>query len=497
MSTLFALTLAGAAWALPPAERVAVETLGDAGAAYSVPSEGPPPSAPWWDSLGDDGLATLLDDALASNHTVLASWERVTVAKTGAWQAGSVLLPTAQVGAGWTRLSTEPLAQQFLNQLASSNPNVPRDVLEEQVQDFLGDSYDTRSWALSGAWNIDLFGTNTTGWLASRWDAKAMDGNRAAQAMVVASTVGGAWYDLVAAQQRLAFVEDQVRISRELLQLVEMRFEGGEATALDVLQQRQQVANIEATLPAASAAVDRSAWRLASLTGTNPSRVTAETFQTPSALLDPPGQPPLGTPADLVTRRPDLVASAATAEAADLRRLSGWLGLAPTLTLQGSTGDQGQQLGADVDEWDDVGNWNYGVQATLPLFNGARKVAAARGATASARAAFHDLQQATLDAVVDVESSRRVLQQRREEVAARTAQVDAAKLSFEESRNRYTGGLVPYVNVMTALNTFQNAELGLIQARRDLLTAHIDLHNSLGAPWALDLDRPRRTGGSR
>jgi outer membrane protein TolC len=496
MTALFALALASAGWALPPAERVAVEALGDAGAAYSVPSEGPPPSAPWWDSLGDDGLAALLDEALASNHAVLASWERVTVARAGAWQSGSALMPTAQVSAGWNRLSTEPMAQQFLNQLTSSNPGVPVDVLEEQVQAFLGDSYDTRNWALSGAWNVDLFGVATTSWLASRWDARAMDGSRAAQAMVVAATVGGAWYDLVAARQRLAFVDDQVRISRDLLELVQLRYRGGEATALDVLQQKQQVANIEATHPAAAAAVDRSAWRLAALIGRSPSAVTPDAFQTPARLLAPPGPPPLGTPADLVTRRPDLVASAATAEAADLRRLSGWLGLAPTLTLQGSTGDQGQLLGADADEWADVGNWSYGVKATVPVFNGGRKIAAARGATASAHAAFHDLQQDTLDAVVEVESSRRVLQQRREEVAAREALVSAATLSFEESRTRYTGGLVPYVNVMTALNTLQSAELALIQARRDLLGAHIDLHNSLGAPWALDLDRPGRSGGN-
>ena len=74
-----------------------------------------------------------------------------------------------------------------------------------------------------------------------------------------------------------------------------------------------------------------------------------------------------------------------------------------------------------------------------------------------------------------------MLRQRDEELAARDAQVAAARLSFEESRNRYIGGLTPYVNVMTALNTVQSAELGLIQARRDRLTAHISLHNALGA----------------
>lgn len=493
---LLALALAGTAAALPPAETVARDTLGAAEAAFSSPSSGPPPSAPWWESMNDDGLSAVLDAAMGSNHSVLAAWERVAVARAGAWQTGSALLPSATVSTGWNRNSTEPTVQQFLNQASSSNPGVPQDILEEQILDALGESYDTANWRLSGAWTVDLFGVTTTATLASRWDSKAMEGNRAAQSMAVAANVGAAWYDLVAAGQRLAFVRDQVRIGRELLELVTLRYEGGEATALDLLQQRQQLASIEASLPGAEAAIDRTRWRLAALLGQNPSHFEAEGLGLPAALPAPPAPPPMGTPAELLRRRPDLVAAVATAEAADRRRLSAWLGLAPTVQLNAFTGDQGQLFGADAEEYDWVGNWQVGATASLPLFNGGRKLAAARGSGAGARAAFHDLEQATLNAVQDVEDAQRVLRQRGEELAARTTQVDAARLSFEESRTRYAGGLTPYVNVMTALNTQQVAELGLIQARRDLLTAHISLHNALGAPWALAQDRPA-VGGPR
>jgi NodT family efflux transporter outer membrane factor (OMF) lipoprotein len=493
---LLALALSGSALALPPAEDVAREALGAADAAFSEPSAGPPPSAPWWHSMNDDGLSAVLDQAMTSNHSVLAAWERVSATKAGAWQTGSALLPTATLSTGWTRNSTEPTVQQFLNQTASSNPGVPEDVLEEQILDSLGDSYDNANWRLSGAWTVDLFGVTTTGFLASRWDAKAMEGNRAAQSMAVAANVGASWYDLVAAHQRLAYVQDQVRVGEELLQLVTLRYEAGEATALDLLQQRQQLASIQASLPAAEAAIDRTGWRLAALLGENPSRFDAAGLSLPTVLPAPPAPPPTGTPADLLRRRPDLVSAVATAEAADRRRLSAWLGLAPTLQLNAFTGDQGQLFGADAEEYDWVGNWQIGATASLPLFNGGRKLAAAKGNSANARAAFHDLEQSTLNAVLDVEDARRVLRQRNEELAARTNQADAARLSFQDSRTRYAGGLTPYVNVMTALNTQQVAELSLIQARRDLLTAHISLHNALGAPWALAQDRPA-AGGPR
>ena len=439
-----------------------------------------------------------MGEALGSSPTVQASWERLAAARSLSAQAGSALLPSGALSAGWTSNSTEPLVQQVLNNVSGASP-LPEDELRAQIQDRFGDAYQNGNWRLTGTWNVDLFGTGTTAWLATRWDAKASDGSRAAQALALAANIGAAWYDVIAARERLDFVIDQVRISTELTGLVQLRYEGGQATALDLLQQRQQLANIEATLPAARAAVDRSVLRLAALVGRNPATATLADLGAPDRLPAPPEAQALGQPADLLGRRPDLVLGQASLQAAELRRTSAWLGLAPSLQLSGYTGDQGQLLGADSTEWDWVGNWQVGLNASLPFFNGGRKLAAARGAAANARAGRFDLEQSTLNAVQEVEDSRRVLQQRGEELDARSAQVRAARLAFDESKAQYLGGTLPYVNVMAALGSVQSAELAHIQARRDRIGAWITLQNALGAPWALDLDRPRggATGGGR
>ena len=350
MPGILALVLAGPARALPPAKTVAREAVGASGLDWSEPTSGPAPTEPWWGDLGDPGLTAVVERSMGSNHDVLAAWHRVTVTRSGAWQTGSALLPTASLSAGWARNSTEPTVQQFLNQATSQNPNIPEDVLEEQILDFLGDSWDTANMRLSGAWTIDLFGATTTAWLASRLDAQAMEGNRAAQGMAIAANVGAAWYDLVAAQERQTFVREQVRVGEDLLQVVTLRYEGGEASALDVLQQKQQLANIRAALPAAEAMVDRARWRLATLLGTSPSAFDAATLDLPERLPEAPAPPSLGSPTDLLRNRPDLVAAIATAEAADHRRLSAWLGLGPTVQLSGFTGEQGQLFGADAEE---------------------------------------------------------------------------------------------------------------------------------------------------
>ena len=67
-----------------------------------------------------------------------------------------------------------------------------------------------------------------------------------------------------------------------------------------MVQQKQQLANTEAALPAARAAVDRTLWRLAALLGRDPSRARAEDYRLPDRLPPAPALPGLGSPADLL-----------------------------------------------------------------------------------------------------------------------------------------------------------------------------------------------------
>ena len=74
---------------------------------------------------------------------------------------------------------------------------------------------------------------------------------------------------------------------------------------------------------------------------------------------------------------------------------------------------------------------------------------------------------------------------------ARQEQVEAARLAFGESRDRYLGGLDGYLTVLMSLSTLQQAELGLLQAQRDALVAHLQLRQAVAGPWARSLGGPR------
>ena len=64
---------------------------------------------------------------------------------------------------------------------------------------------------------------------------------------------------------------------------------------------------------------------------------------------------------------------------------------------------------------------------------------------------------------------------RKQSLTAQQAQSEAAHAAFVESRNRYFSGISDYTTVLTALNTYQSAELNLITAQRDYVAALVNL----------------------
>ena len=75
----------------------------------------------------------------------------------------------------------------------------------------------------------------------------------------------------------------------------------------------------------------------------------------------------------------------------------------------------------------------------------------------------------------------------REAVIAQTAQLDAARSAAQTAREQYLQGTAPFLNVQSAITREQQAELSLLQARRDLVTVRINLHTALGGPWTRSL----------
>ena len=416
----------------------------------------------WWTRFADPELNTLVTRGTGNNFTVLVAQSRIEEADAVVSQQLAPLLPTAT----WdTLLTTGPLDSlgfQFGGGVGGGGM-APVDL-------------PTLYWQASSTVNvglgIDITGKNILSHRAAKDDRKAAKHDVDVQRQSLASQITATYYDLVTARAQLAIIKHQVETNERLLELTQLKFETGQANAVDVLQQRQQLAGSKVQVPRAQQQLRAFEQRMAVLLGETPGR----SFETPSTLPALPARPNVGAPSELLRARPDLRAKTQRLEATEKRTKVSKRSFAPDLRLSARGGVQGINVG----EWSSQGFWSATATLSVPLSTGGSTYGRMRQAKAQQRTASRDLSQSSLLAVQEVEDALLRETQQAEVLALYKEQHVASKAAFEESRTRYAEGVAEYLPVLTALASVQRAELDIVTAHRDLIAARIDLYTALG-----------------
>jgi len=422
-------------------------------------------------SFGDPGLDDAISRALSANHDVQAARARLAQADALSVTALTPLLPQASFDLG---VQVSPYDSRTFGSPFSSleDLQIPGQEPEEEEEED-PEVYWSGSAMLNLGWEPDVFARQAMQHRASLADVHASRGDRDALAQATAVRVASTWWDIAAAKERIALLEQQIASNEAVLELTQLRFEAGESSGLDVAQQRQQLAATRAALPGARSALRQLRTQFAVLLAAEPGEALPE----PVAGLPSPGpRPDQPTGEQLTELRPDLQAATARVDAAEARRVSAILNLAPRLRLNGNAGVQGLY---DT-EYDSQWTWGAGVSLSVPLFSGLATHAGIQQTRHARGAAEQTLAQATRTADGQVASAVILEEELTEQLAATDEQVDAARFAFEQSRDRYVAGLTPYSSVLLALGGLQQAELSRVQVRRDLLGARISYLDATG-----------------
>lgn len=446
----------------------------------------------WWTSFGDPALDELVLEAIRANPDIGSAQARMNQARAVTVQSLSPLLPSAsfdvniaaspsdsaafQVSPQLTKL-LEDLAS--LGELAASLPGyVPPEEDEDEEDD--PEVTWNGSAMLNFGLNIDL-GRSAMALRAAKLDEAAAAGDRDGVARLILQQVVASWLDVRSSRARVAIVRGQIETNTSLLELTRARFEGGEARGLDVLQQQQQLASTTALLPQSQQILRLRELQLAMLLARDPS---APNLPEGVGLPELPPQPGLGTPADLMKERPDLLAAHTRWKSAQARAISAGLAFAPTFRLGGNVGWNLRWF----HEWEEQENWGFSAGVSVPIFNGLQRHGALQQTLAARDASAHALSAAVRTAKLEVESALARESTERDRLVALGQLLAASRTAYEESTRQYAGGLVNYLTVLTSLATWQAAELNHLQAHRDLLGARADLHTALGSSWARRLN---------
>jgi multidrug efflux system outer membrane protein len=335
---------------------------------------------------------------------------------------------------------------------------------------------------LDASWEIDVFGARADATAAAQALADASAATLQAVRLAVAGDTAIAYLQWQGTRAQLAVAHDSVASQAQSLELTQWRLAAGLASALDLAQASAALEQTRARVPALQTTLAQTENQLAVLLG-QPAGTLAPRLAAarPVAELTLPRLPAPGVPADLLRRRPDVLA-AEQQVAARLSTLSQRQAeRMPRFTVSGSLALQAITLSALGGPSALVAGIAAGVD--WPLFDGgagAAQVAAQQAALDSAQASYRA---AVLVALQDVEDQLIALARGADRVAALTRADAAAREALQLARDRYAAGLIDFGTLLDSERSALTAGDTLATSRTELALAHVRLYKGLGGGW--------------
>lgn len=401
----------------------------------------------WWKSFDDPTLDALIDKAIAGNVDikVLAARIGVAGAQVGEVQAGA--LPSVDLGAG---ADFEKSTHQKLSKTYN---------LGSQVN-----------------WDIDIWGKVEKGVQAQKAEFHATEADWRAGYLTLVADVSSTYFRILQFDDQIEQEQRTLDKNRQILAIYQSMFANGVAPQTEVLRQSAEINGLANELIELHRSRDNAENALATLLG-----VPAGEFTMPAGHLRQRVKlpdVPMGLPAQLLARRPDVVA-------AQFRVLESYdevgaakLAQLPSISLTGRGGTAAFAL-SDLFK---AFTFSFLPSLNLPMFDpGVRahiKTTEAQTKVAEQQyrqtvfTAFKEVENALVD--LDAHKRQRVqLQQQGERLRSVAAQVEA----------QLREGLVSQLEVLESERSVASAELALLANHQQILSDTVTLYKAIGGGW--------------
>ncbi len=412
----------------------------------------------WWDSLDDDQLNLVIDEALANNFSIQSAWDRLTQAEQIAVQTGASLLPSATYGAGTERT---------------------RSRMSDNV------TYRTDYYAgLGAAYEIDLWNRIGSARQAAVLDVQAARENVGAAAMTLTSAIAKTWYQLAEGKEQQAIINQQIQTNEKILEVIKLQFRKAKVGAADVFSQEQLVQSGRGQLIQTQEDIAMLQHQLSILMGRTP----WTWWESESINLITLNQlPQIDIPAVVIQRRPDVLSAYRAVQSSDQRMASAIADQYPTISLSAGAETSASKVHDLFDDW--LGN--LAANLSGPLFDAGLRKAEVKRTRAVLSEKLNDYNQTVLDALKETEDAIQQEYYQRQYVESLQKQLRLAQNVYERTYQKYLKGQLDYIRVLTSLVTMQNLERNELTARRILIEHRIDLCRSIAGGWPMQ--RPDNT----
>lgn len=419
-------------------------------------------STAWWSVFNDKTLTVLIEKAYRQNLTLLAAGLRILEAR-------------AQLGV--IKGSIYPQVQEMNGDLFTIGTTGPSD----------NRYYNTASVGFDAAWELDFWGKFRRGIESADANYLASIADYDDLLVSLTAEVARTYVNIRTLQERIKLAAKNGELQKKSLQLVNLQFEAGTVTELDVLQAQTLLTSTLATIPNLRAQLVISKNALAILLGILPHEI--------NQLLPGDGSIPIittavavGLPAEVLRRRPDIRKAEMLAAAQSAQIGIARADLFPSFTLFGSLGWSATDRGGE-----DLGNifdsnafsYSFGPSFTWNLFHYGRLKNNVRVQDARFQQLLVNYQNVVLNAAREVEDAVQNLDLIVQEASLLKEGVESSQKSTDLSILQYREGLADYQRVLDSTRSLTQKQDQYAQTRGRIAVNIISLYKAVGGGWQI------------
>ena len=417
----------------------------------------------WWTQFGSPQLNRLIDQARRDSFDVAAAMARVRQAQATAVIAGAPLLPEVKFNLTTSR-------EKLLR--GQGGPDLDASQSDDVVENF-GANF-------TASYEVDFWGGRAAARDSALYSLRASESDQATVELTLLGNVADRYAQALAARQREHIAELNLANARNVLALVQTRYDAGSATALELAQQKSLVASQQRQLPLIQQVAEESRIALAALLGQPVQALDLGTESFATLTWPSIGA---GVPSQLLSRRPDLAKAEAELAAAQADVTIARAALLPTVTL-------GATLGSDAYKAADIlRSPYYTLTAGLvgPIFNNGRLSAERDKASARQDELLQTYRGAIINGFADVEKTLSSITRLDQQRQWQREELQQAQTAFQIAESRYQAGAEDLLTVLESQRTLYTAQDLDVQLRLSRLQASIALYKALGGGWHSDI----------
>ncbi len=443
----------------------------DRGPRDPVVAEAAVPSLDWWRGFRSRELTELIEEARTSNLDIAVAVARIVQADAQARVAGSALLPVVDLNGSATR------------------SRASRSTGSGALTGGGGGVQNNLSASLTASYEIDFWGKNRSTLRAAEETAVATRYDREVVGLTTVVATANAYFQVLAAQDRLQVARDNLNSATRVLKLIQQRLDAGTASALDTAQQESLVNTQRASIPPLEQTVTQNRNALALLVARSP-----ESMRVRGGSLRGVSYPRVtpGLPSELITQRPDIREAEARLASANANVENARAQMLPSITLTGEGGYQSAILKTLLRPESAFYTATAGL--TQPIFDGLRLQGNLDLQKGLQDELLQTYRKAVISGFTDVENALDGIRQTALRERLQGEVVTSSKRAFDISEQRLNQGTIDLVTVLQTQQTLYQAQDTLVQVRLLHVQAIVSLYQALGGGW---LPKPVESADAR